>query len=182
MITRPVVPTLATAPTKNQLLGQFLAASSERRANARRGQLPRWRRRDLLWLPVRRNPRRVDRAGSGGLGHGRPTLRLSDRLAGTPPSLPRGLWRRRLARHVGELQFGELAAQAAPLQAPALGGLRQLRVVLDHPPKEARPLGALGDLSQDDPQAGLISRHAATVARTPANSDAFGRRLRFFFC
>src|SRR5208337_665351 len=33
MITRPVVPTLATAPTKNQLLGQFLAASSERRAN-----------------------------------------------------------------------------------------------------------------------------------------------------
>src|SRR5208283_2905806 len=33
MIMRPVVPTLATAPTKNQLLGQFLAASSERRAN-----------------------------------------------------------------------------------------------------------------------------------------------------
>jgi len=33
MITCPVVPTLATAPTKNQLLGQFLAASSERRAN-----------------------------------------------------------------------------------------------------------------------------------------------------
>src|SRR5271166_4971955 len=32
MIMRPVVPTLATAPTKNQLLGQFLAASSERRA------------------------------------------------------------------------------------------------------------------------------------------------------
>lgn len=31
MIVRPVVPTLATAPTKNQLLGQFLAASSERR-------------------------------------------------------------------------------------------------------------------------------------------------------
>ena len=30
---RPVVPTLATAPTKNQLLGQFLAASSERRAS-----------------------------------------------------------------------------------------------------------------------------------------------------
>jgi len=33
MIMRPVVPTLATAPTKNQLLGQFLAASSERRVN-----------------------------------------------------------------------------------------------------------------------------------------------------
>src|SRR5271165_2831945 len=33
MIMRPVVPTLATAPTKNQLLGQFLAASSERRAS-----------------------------------------------------------------------------------------------------------------------------------------------------
>src|SRR5271166_3674201 len=31
MIMRPVVPALATAPTKNQLLGQFLAASSERR-------------------------------------------------------------------------------------------------------------------------------------------------------
>src|SRR5271165_2703402 len=37
MIMRPVVPTLATAPTKNQLLGQFLAASSERRANERGG-------------------------------------------------------------------------------------------------------------------------------------------------
>src|SRR5208283_3435843 len=35
MIMRPVVPTLATAPTKNQLLGQFLAASSERRASHR---------------------------------------------------------------------------------------------------------------------------------------------------
>src|SRR5271165_2719636 len=33
MLMRPVVPTLATAPTKNQLLGQFLAASSERRAS-----------------------------------------------------------------------------------------------------------------------------------------------------
>src|SRR5271165_2144604 len=33
MIMRPVVPTLATAPTKNQLLGQFLAASSERRVS-----------------------------------------------------------------------------------------------------------------------------------------------------
>src|SRR5271166_6436801 len=36
MIMRPVVPTLATAPTKNQLLGQFLAASSERRASTSR--------------------------------------------------------------------------------------------------------------------------------------------------
>src|SRR5208337_849360 len=34
MIMRPVVPTLATAPTKNQLLGQFLAASSERRVKS----------------------------------------------------------------------------------------------------------------------------------------------------
>src|SRR5271165_3638779 len=33
MITCPVVPTLATAPTKNQLLGQFWAASSERRVS-----------------------------------------------------------------------------------------------------------------------------------------------------
>src|SRR5208283_8562 len=36
MITRPVVPTLAAAPTKNQRLGQFCAASSERRDNSGR--------------------------------------------------------------------------------------------------------------------------------------------------
>src|SRR5208283_5521043 len=42
MIMRPVVPTLATAPTKNQLLGQLLAASSERRVNDRpsRAKMP----------------------------------------------------------------------------------------------------------------------------------------------
>src|SRR5271166_1265219 len=34
MNTRPVVPTLAAAPTKNQRLGQFCAASSERRVSS----------------------------------------------------------------------------------------------------------------------------------------------------
>src|SRR5208283_6193489 len=42
MIMRPVVPTLATAPTKNQLLGQFLAASSERRVSGTATTPPAW--------------------------------------------------------------------------------------------------------------------------------------------
>src|SRR5271166_5078345 len=55
MIMRPVVPTLATAPTKNQLLGQFLAASSERRANSRGGRGGR-----ILSLPPQCVPERRD--------------------------------------------------------------------------------------------------------------------------
>src|SRR5271166_844456 len=80
MIMRPVVPTLATAPTKNQLLGQFLAASSERRVSLLTARPPGGRRQDARRLAVAGpDPRRV-----GGQDHAVPgphACRSADRGA-----------------------------------------------------------------------------------------------------
>src|SRR5271165_1536967 len=100
MIMRPVVPTLATAPTKNQLLGQFLAASSERRARGRA-----WRRaadqphqlRDLCAADLARAV-----ALQGDLGGGRGPL----------PQSRRG-FARRLRRTAGSLLRAPQLAHAA---------------------------------------------------------------------